>query len=66
MERAFIGVVVFVLVQGTVLSDDTRVKRSDDTLPLEALVQNLAQKVSANKAEIQALKAQLGTSVSQL
>ena len=66
MERAFLGVVVFVLVQGTVLSDDTRVKRSDDTLPLEALVQNLAQKVSANKAEIQALKAQLGTSVSQL
>ena len=66
MERAFTGVVVFVLVQGTVLSDDTRVKRSDDTPPLEALVQNLAQKVSANEAEIQVLKAQLGTSVSQL
>ena len=48
------------------LSDDTRVKRSDDTSPLEALVQNLSRKVSANEAEIQALKAQLGTSVSQL
>ena len=66
MERAFTGVVVFVLVQGAVLSDDTPVKRSDDTSPLEALVQNLAQKVSANEAEIQVLKAQLGTSVSQL
>ena len=46
------------------LCDDRRVKRSDDQQQLEVVVQDLAQQVSANKAEILALKARLGTSAS--
>ena len=66
MGRALTSLFVCILLIESVLCDDWRVKRSDDHQQLEVVVQDLAQQVSANKAEILALKAQLGTSASLL
>ena len=64
MGCALTSLVVCILLIGSVLCDDRWVKWSDDQLQLEVVVQDLAQQVSANKAEILALKARLGTSAS--